>query len=504
MTPDTAASQITGYSYKPFIDLTPEEVSKLSAMTRNAKKVIYVHGFLANTKKNKNGWRITDNKYIEPNRGIAAGRPINYGPKVLGKAHHPNFYHDLDLSDKTPEQARKEFLAYQEWSRIGDILRIDYNTTRDRWEFDGAVSHPNIVEAVQKGELELPKYVSPYFWNLNDPDDTGDEIRDAELFHVSYVDDPAYGPEAVAGTCNPSEDGTTCAARVMGLPASYTNALKFDAVGKTPPCACGLMASIKNKLDSSFYVESPNSQQIQDMSDQQTQNPKADNTNKNQDEIAREAALKTMQEYDKKANEGKANLNNDVKDANKADDPNNPTIPVQYQDALNLALEKDRAEQQKGFAKTLKEKDDLITELQAKITKYEDEGRERVLDSYIDKDTFKDEAEYKKRREFYANLTKELKMSNEQLEELMKGHYQVQEVKYLANKKGKGAGSDGNKPNTDPFGFNNREDNGFGKLSNRGLGASSNQDDEDAGSEVDDDDNDNTKTSHGSAILGAF
>ena len=510
---DTTASQVTAYSFKPFIELTPEENERLSPMTRNAKKVIYVHGFLANTKKNKNGWRITDNKYIEPNRGIAAGRPINYGPKVLGKAHHPNFYHDLDLSDKTPEQARKEFLAYQEWSRIGDILRIDYNPTSDRWEFDGAVSHPNIVEAVEKGELELPKYVSPYFWNLNDPDDTGDEIREAELFHVSYVDDPAYGPEAVAGTCNVSEeDGTTCAARVMGLPAAADGKILTDKT--VPPCACGLMASIKNKLDSSFYVESPTVEQIQVMSDQSSTQSQPTNNDankpqqqgKNQDEIAREAALKTMQEYDKKANEGKANIDiNNNKEAK--EDPNNPTIPVQYQDALNLALEKDRAEQQKGFNKTLKEKDDLIAELQAKITKYEDEGRERVLDQYIDKETFKDEKAYKERRDFYSNLTKELKMNNEQLEELMKGHYQVQEVKYLANKKGKGAGYD--KANTDPFGFNNREDNGFGKLSNssRGLGASvNNQDDEDtAGSDIDDDDNDNTKeSSNASAILGAF
>ena len=504
MKPDTTASQVTAYSFKPFIELTPEEYSHLSPMTRNAKKVIYVHGFLANTKKNKNGWRITDNKYIEANKGLAAGRPINYGPKVLGQAHHPNFYHDLDLTDKTPEQARKEFLAYQEWSRIGDILRINYDSSKDRWEFDGAVSHPNIVEAVDNGELQLPKFVSPYFWNLNDPDDTGDEIREAELFHVSYVDDPAYGPEAVAGTCNPAEDGTTCAARVMGLPAG-----KNARYVSNPPCACGLMASIKNKLDSSFYVESPNSQQIHNMSDQsQTQQSSPNNNDattkqsttptKNQDEIAREAALKTMQDYDKKANEGKANLN-DVKDVK--EDPNNPTIPVQYQDALNLALEKDRAEQQKGFAKTLKEKDDLITELQAKITKYEDEGRERVLDSYIDKETFKDEAEYKKRREFYANLTKELKMTNEQLEELMKGHYQVQEVKYLANKKGKGAGAE--VPNTDPFGFNNREDNGFGKLSNsRGLGASVEEPPDDGQTEEKEKGDNNNNAAN--AILGAF
>ena len=502
MTDQSSSSQITAYSFAPFIELTADESKRLSAMTRNAKNVIYTHGFLVNTKKNKNGWRITDNKYIEANRGLAAGRPINYGPKVLGKAHHPNFYHDLDLSNKTPEQAREEFLQYQEWSRIGDILRIDYDQDNDRWIFDGAISHPNIVEAVQKGELQLPKYVSPYFWNLNDPDDTGDEIREAELFHVSFVDDPAYGPEAIAGTCNPSEDGITCAARVMGLSAGLVRGKH----GKIPPCACGLMASIKNKLDSSFYVETPTVEQIQNMSDPSTTTSKETNTNKQEsqpaapDQAAREAALATMKKYDEIANKGEANL--DKKDSKTEADPKNPTIPVEYQEVLNMAIEKDRAEQQKGFTKALKEREDRIAELEGVIKKYEDAGREAILDAHIDKDTFKDEAEYKMRREFYANLSKDLKMTNEQLEELMKGHYQVQEVKYLANKKGKGAGSDSS-PNTDPFGFNNREDNGFGKLSNsRGLGASTNNNEE----EVDEDilvDDDKTNNAS-SAILGAF
>ena len=500
MAPTDSSSQITAYSFAPFIELTADESKRLSAMTRNAKNVIYTHGFLVNTKKNKNGWRITDNKYIEANRGLAAGRPINYGPKVLGKAHHPNFYHDLDLSNKTPEQAREEFLQYQEWSRIGDILRIDYDQDNDRWIFDGAISHPNIVEAVQKGELQLPKYVSPYFWNLNDPDDTGDEIREAELFHVSFVDDPAYGPEAVAGTCNPSEDGTTCAARVMGLPAG-----KNARYVSNPPCACGLMASIKNKLDSSFYVETPTVEQIQNMSDPSTTTTsKETNTNKQEKEstqqpdvAAREAALATMKKYDEIANKGEANIDTSK---NKEADPKNPTIPVEYQEVLNMAIEKDRAEQQKGFTKALKEREDRIAELEGVIKKYEDAGREAILDAHIDKDTFKDEAEYKKRREFYANLSKDLKMTNEQLEELMKGHYQVQEVKYLANKKGKGAGTEN--PNTDPFGFNNREDNGFGKLSNKGIGAAATEE-----GEADEDilvDDDKTNNSNSSAILGAF
>jgi len=501
MPPQTAAgdaSQITGYSFKPYIDLSPEEYGRLSAMTRNSKDVIYVKGFLVNTKKNKNGWRITDNSYIAQNKGIAAGRSINFGPKMLGKAHHPNFYHDLDVSDKTPEEARKEFLAYQEWSRIGDILRIDYDITKDQWNFYGAISHPNIIEAIQKKELELPRYVSPYFWNLNDPQDTGDEIREAELFHVSFVDDPAYGPEVatIDATC-PSKNGKACAAQVFGLPAGVG---KVKSIVGTPPCACGLMASYTNKLDSSFYVKDPQGKQIQEMSDpnpqQQQQQENNTTSNKNKDELAREAALKTMQEYDKKANAAK---DLDTKGNVQENDPNNPTIPVQYQDALNLAIEKDRAEQQKGFAKALKEKDDRIAELEATVTKYVEAGRESILDNYIDKNTFKDEAEYKKRREFYSNLTKELKMSNEQLEELMKGHYQVQEVKYLANKKGKGAGVDSDL-NTDPFGFNNKEEeSAFGKLSSSSSSTTAKQ-----GLAAGSEDKDNQDEDSAFAVANAF
>ena len=493
--PKAAASQIQGYSFSPYIDLTAEEQARLSAMTRNAKNVIYVKGFLVNTKQNKNGWRITDNKYIAENKGIAAGRSINFGPKMLGKAHHPNFYHDLDLEGKDPETARKEFLAYQEWSRIGDILRIDYDNTKDQWNFYGAISHPNIVEAIQKQELELPKYVSPYFWNLNDPSDTGDEIREAELFHVSFVDDPAYGPEVATIDAQCDGSSGSCAAQVFGLPAAGKPASK-------PTCMCGLMASYIHKVDSSFYEESPNKQQIQDMSDpnpQKQPEPAQPNDkpsqpdNKNPDELAREAALRTMQEYDKRANSGK-DLPAKNGETKTTDDPNNPTIPVQYQDALELALEKDRASNLALHKKELSEKDARIAELESQVAKYVDDKKESILNTYIDKDSFKDEKEFKERREFYSKLFKELKMNTEQLEELMKGHYQVQEVKYIKNKQGKGAGVE-DQLNTDPFGFNNREDNGFGKLQSKGLSAAVNNDsDEDS----------ETDTSAADAIVGAF
>ena len=90
-------------------------------------------------------------------------------------------------------------------------------------------------------------------------------------------------------------------------------------------------------------------------------------------------------------------------------------------------------------------------------------------------------------------------MSNEQLEELMKGHYQVQEVKYLANKKGKGAGVDSDL-NTDPFGFNNKEEeSAFGKLSSSSSSTTAKQ-----GLAAGSEDKDNQDEDSAFAVANAF
>ena len=511
MSSEQEASQITAYSYKPFIDLTPEESKRLSPMTRNAKNVIYVTGFLANTKMNKNNFRISDNKYLEAiSKGLAAGKPINYGPKILGKAHHPNFYQDLDISGKTDAEARADFLQYQEWSRIGDMFRMSYDKIRDRWIFNGAISHPNVVEAIQNKTLELPKYVSPYFWNLNNPEETGSEIREAELFHVSFVDDPAYGPEAVAGTCNPDENSSICAARVLGMPAAQVKPSKV-------PCACGLMASINHKLDSSFYVESPNQSRIKTMSDQnntQKETPineenKNPNNNGDPSEEAKNAALSKMKEYDKLANEGKANLDKSKSETN---DPKNPTIPVEYQEVLNMAIEKERKQLGKQHDKAISEYTAKIESLEKEIAKRDETAQDAILNQYIERDFYKNDEEYNNKKTFYKKLAQELKMPNDKLEELMKDHYQVKELKISVNtkgeNKGKGAGSTAataEDKNLNPFGFDNDDHssstNQFGLLQsgggkNKGIGA---------GTTADDDDEEDTTAAKGAAaIIGAF
>lgn len=523
------ASQVTAYSFQPFIELTPDESSRLSAMTRNARNVIYVKGFLANTKMNKNNFRITDNKYIEQNRGIAAGRSINFGPKMLGKAHHPNFYHDLDLTGKTPDEARKMFLEYQEWSRIGDILRIDYEKATDQWKFYGAISHPNIVEAVQKGELELPKYVSPYFWNLNDPEDTGPEIREAELFHVSFVDDPAYGVEVakIDGYCDSSEGGKACVSQLYGMPAGM-------ATDKVPTCACGLMASYENKLvGSSFYVERPTLQRTNTMSDPNNPNNKPENgpnedrqdggesSNKSPDQQAKDAALKKMQEYDKMANEGKANIKGEsTKEETKTEEETETKEETveEKETKLQQLLDEERAKADRAAEKKYKKQTDelksTIAKLEKEIAARDAVEQEVILNKYIKRENYKDKAQFEERLTFYKNLAKEYKMTNDKLEELMKDHYQIKEI---ANKngaaaaaaegKGKGAGTV-NPKNMDPFGF---EEDSFGLLSNnssnkRGIGASVNPDDEVDSDETEDevDSNGTPPNAAADAILKAF
>lgn len=503
-------SQITAYSFKPFIELTSDETKRLSAMTRNAKNVIYVTGFLANTKMNKNQFRITDNKYIDANRGMAAGRPINFGPKMLGKAHHPNFYRDLDIDGKTDEQVRKMFLEYQEWSRIGDILKIDYDKQRDQWKFYGAISHPNVVESIQNNTLQLPKYVSPYFWNLNDPKDTGPEIREAELFHVSFVDDPAYGVEAVASTCQPSEDGSVCAARVFGLPAGRIQ--NIESSKGVPPCMCGLMAAYENKTSSSLYIENPKLHRQQVMSDpnqptHQPNNDKPENNGGNgtaEDPKPQTEALLKMKEYDKLANEGKADLN---KDNSKVDDAKNPKIPIEFQDLVNVQIEKERQHMTKQNNKALQEKDEIINSLQKEIAATRAKEREGIISRYLQKDSFKEEGKFEERVKFY----KDLKLSNEEVEAILKDHWNINETVVSVghssggNSKGKGAARN----NMDPFGFESGDQIGLltTTTARKGLAASSNDDVPDVGpieTDNDDEGNESEDSKNGKAIIGAF
>jgi hypothetical protein len=492
-------------------------------MTRNAKNVIYVSGFLANTDMNKNGWRITDDKYIGNNRGVAAGRPIILGPKVQGKYNHPNFYQDLDLSNKTPEQARQDFLDYQEFSRIGDILRIRYDLNKKGWKFDGAISHPNIVEAVQAKKLELPKYVSPYFWNLNDPEDTGPEIREAELFHINYVDDPAYTPEVatIDGYCNSSTDGKACVAQLFGLPASVIGKHRESFEGKVPLCACGLMASYTNKLGSSFYVERPTLQRTNTMSD--PNNPTTPENGKDEerqdgeqkkspDQQAKDVALKKMQEYDKKANEGKSNIKDESNSTEKTTEEETTKTEETVEEKetkLQQLIDEERAKADRAAEKKYKKQtEDLkatITKLEKEIAARDAVEQEGILNKYIKRENYKDKAQFEERLTFYKNLAKEYKMTNEKLEELMKDHYQVKEISAKgAEGKGKGAGTNGK--NMDPFGF---EEDSFGLLSNnsskRGIGASVNPDDDvDADETEDGEENGNGTPNAADAIVKAF
>lgn len=507
----TEASQITAYSFKPFIELSQDEYNRLSPMTRNAKNVIYVTGFLANTKMNKNGFRITDNKYIEQNKGLAAGRPINFGPKVLGKAHHPNFYQDLDVDEeRDPQGAKKAFLEYQEWSRIGDILKISYDKPRDRWQFYGAISHPNIVDAIEKGSLQLPKYVSPYFWNLNHPKDTGPEIREAELFHVSFVDDPAYGPEAVASPVCSSSEGTTCQAKLYGMGAGVDE--RIQARKGKPPCMCGLMASIDHKVSSSLYIENPKSHSKKSMSDPNSNppqpNPQENNPNQGgEDENSKQSeALKRMQNYGKDANDAKTDLNK--KEEQPSEKKKQIEIPIEFQDIVNIQIEKERSAMTKQHNKALAEKDEVISSLQKEIASIREKEREGLISRYIQKDTFKEEGKFEERVNFYKNL----KLSNDELEAILKDHWEIKEVQVSldhsggSGKKGKGAGTENKALNLDPFGFESGDQIGLlTPTIRKGLGASVNPDNNDEDSGIpSDNDEDILTEERGRSIIGAF
>ena len=129
----------------------------------------------------------------------------------------------------------------------------------------------------------------------------------------------------------------------------------------------------------------------------------------------------------------------------------------------------------------------------------------------MQKDTFKEEGKFEERVAFYKGL----KISNEELEGILKDHWEVKELQvsldHNGGKKGKGAASD-QKMNMDPFGFESGDEIGLLTSSfKRGLKASVDPDnggngvaEDDTGIPQDNDDDILTEEKQGKAILGAF
>jgi len=248
-----------------------------------------------------------------------------------------------------------------------------------------------------------------------------------------------------------------------------------------------------------------------------------ESSNKSPDQAAKDAALKKMQEYDKMANEGKANIKGEsTKEETKTEEEETETkkeeTVEEKETKLQQLLDEERAKADRAAEKKYKKQTE---ELKATIAKLEKEiaardavEQEEILNKYIKRENYKDKAQFEERLTFYKNLAKEYKMTNDKLEELMKDHYQVKEInatKGAAEGKGKGAGVVNGTKNMDPFGF---EEDSFGLLSSssnnsnkRGIGASTNPDEEIDTDETEDSEengSNGTNNAAATAILKAF
>ena len=171
---------------------------------------LYLKTFALNTKRNKNGWRVTWDS-IKKNIGDFIGMPGILYNKCIGTVC------DLDHTEGTTYEASVEAQKDYITTQI-----IDY--TLDEQNETGYVIHKvndpdgDFAKQVMGGEI---KYVSPSVWpiqgsyDVNGTTDNGLPMIDAydwKPIHIAFVNDPAFGDDAkITATC----EGQNCQMRLL-------------------------------------------------------------------------------------------------------------------------------------------------------------------------------------------------------------------------------------------------------------------------------------------------
>jgi len=164
----------------------------------------FIKGFLLNTKRNKNGWKVSWDS-IKKN----ASDFIN----------HPGIYYEPteDEPDHTGGRTYRENMANQEGFRVVNIVSVSLDEAGQTLNYVGEILDEDFEALWEAGKINM---TSPAVWPEEMEQvgtmENGAPMLDVDKWralHIAYINDPAYGDDAVTlATCD--GEGEACRIRL--------------------------------------------------------------------------------------------------------------------------------------------------------------------------------------------------------------------------------------------------------------------------------------------------
>ena len=163
----------------------------------------FIKGFLLNTKRNKNGWKVSWESILK------------YASDFI---NHPGIYMIRQgETDHTDGGTYKENMANQEEFRVVNIVSVSTDEETQTLHYVGEIIDEEFVELWEAGKINM---TSPAVWPIEMEQvgtmENGRPMLDVSVWralHVAYIDEPAYGDDAFTlATCD--GDGEACKIRL--------------------------------------------------------------------------------------------------------------------------------------------------------------------------------------------------------------------------------------------------------------------------------------------------
>ena len=163
----------------------------------------FIKGFLLNTKRNKNGWRVTWESIMK------------YASDFV---NHPGIYMTISGEpDHTDGMTYRENMRNQEEFRVVNIIDVIPDPTTETLNYVGEILDDDFEREYDAGNINM---TSPAVW----PEEMKQvgtmidgrpelDVMVWRALHVAYINDPAYGTDAnTITTCD--GDGLACKIRL--------------------------------------------------------------------------------------------------------------------------------------------------------------------------------------------------------------------------------------------------------------------------------------------------
>lgn len=423
--------ELTGFSFKPFYKLDSVEAVALGA--KQQKDLIFFKGVLIKADVPSKHNAIIAGDWVRKKKDKWQGLPMLIG--------HPDFKNNVAMNGRDEQEIIKDLLKFQEDYSIGRMMKVEENPSDPKlMDFYGFIDNPDVVKGVKSGEVVLPRYGSPYFWQVGEitsesfDKDGNFLVNDHAPIHWAFTNNPAMGPEIeVKAMCSGSE--LACMQKMQGN--SYE-----DSHYGLKRCPCDIMKTeFKDGLDKSFYVDDPLHSLKMSSNEQSTATTPAPAVDTKAEEIKnfmegkkdKNPTSASVPPSGDKSGDGEKIVNpgehvdRDKEAASKTDEEKKPEETPEEKNKLETMIEEVRAKAtksaEKKFEKMIAEKDGEISKLNKTINEMNFKDIQSVINDSLPNELFgakeEDIKKAEEKRAFYSNLAKNKNLSKEEITEIL-------------------------------------------------------------------------------------